>query len=491
MIEVVKRLVKHSGIYALGVVLSKSVGFLMIPVYTRLLAPRDYGVLELLDLVLFFAGILAAMGIHPAVFRFYTAYESEQDKKEVIGTALLYNISLSFLVSLALFSFAPVFAQAVLGSSSFAPFIRIVSFTLFFSNLCDVPLAYWRAQGRTILFVCVGLGRTVVSLSLIVLFLVGFKWGVQGVLYANALANGIAGLALSAVVISAVPTRIVVPKLREMVRYGLPIVPSYVVSFLLVFSDRIFLRHYASLTDVGVYSLGYKLAGIVTVLVGGPFSMTWAWQQFELAKRKDGREMYAKIQVYQLLVAVTIGLGVSVFAKDVLRVMTTEPYWGAAHIVPLIVLSCILGDTRGVVISGILVQRATHYLPLIGVVSAITNLVLNYVLISRYKAMGAAVATLLSYAVHLALTYCVAQRVYFVPYQYVRNAAVLASGTAIYLLSTLSDFHLLASLLVDFVLVVSFLGVAFTVLSADERQVFRQLGVSIAQRFGLLRIKAG
>jgi len=490
MIEVVKRLVKHSGIYALGVVLSKSVGFLMIPLYTHLLAPRDYGVLELLDLVLFFAGILAAMGIHPAVFRFYTAYESEQDKKEVIGTALLYNISLSFLVSLALFSFAPVFAEAVLGSSSFAPFVRIVSFTLFFSNLCDVPLAYWRAQGRTVLFVCVGLSRTVVSLSLIVLFLVGFKWGVQGVLYANALANGIAGLALSAVVISAVPKRIIVPKLREMLRYGLPIVPSHVISFILVFSDRFFLRHFASLTDVGVYSLGYKLAGIVSVLVSGPFSMTWSWQQFELAKREDGRRMYAKIQVYQLLVAAFFGLGVSVFAKDILRIMTTEAYWGAAHVVPLIVLSYILADIRGVVISGILVERVTHYLPLVGVVSAITNLALNYVLISRYKAMGAAVATVLSYAVHLAVTYCVAQHVYRVPYEYARDAIALGTAALLYLLSTLHGFSLAGSVAVNLVLLLLFCAVSLRLLNRDERKMVWQLGLKIVQKLRPLSTRA-
>jgi glycosyltransferase involved in cell wall biosynthesis len=71
MKEEIGRLVKHTGIYGLGTILSRSVGFLLIPLYTRFLTPADYGVLELLDLTMFFSGIFCMMGISAAVFRFY------------------------------------------------------------------------------------------------------------------------------------------------------------------------------------------------------------------------------------------------------------------------------------------------------------------------------------------------------------------------------------------------------------------------------------
>src|SRR5438552_3669356 len=95
----VRKLVKHSGIYGLGVVATKAVGFLMIPVYTRFLAPHDYGVLELLDLLLFFSSTIASTGIYGAVFRFYAAYEDEREKKEVIAAALFYTAGVSLLAA--------------------------------------------------------------------------------------------------------------------------------------------------------------------------------------------------------------------------------------------------------------------------------------------------------------------------------------------------------------------------------------------------------
>lgn len=476
------RFAKHTTIYALGVVLSKAVGFLMIPVYTRLLQPRDYGVLEMLDLVVFFSGLFAATGIYSAVFRFYAAFEREEDKKEVIATALLYNGVLSAVVTLAIICFASQIAGAVLGSTSYSPFVRIVAITLFFSNLSEVPLAYWRAQARTTLFVAVSFTRTLVALSLNIIALVLLRWGVQGVLLANLCTNVIAGLALFGVVAAQVPRRIISSKLKEMLRYGIPIVPSYLVSFLLTFSDRFFLRHFASLSVVGVYSLGYKLAGVLAVLVSGPFSMAWSWQQFELAQEEKGPQVYAKIQTYRLFVSLFIGLGISVFARDVLKIMTTQPYWSAYQVVPLITLSYILSDVRSVVLTRILVKKATHYLPLVGLGTAVANALLNYFFISRYMAMGAAIATVLSYAVHLILTYVVAQRVQPVPYEYGRSALMLGTATVIYLASTLHNFQLVGSTLVNTAGLFLFLLISFKLLDLEERKMLRQATRAVARR---------
>ena len=129
------KVIKHSGIYAIGVVLSKGISFFLIPVYTHFLTPRDYGILELLDLLIFFTTNLSAMGIYAAVFRFYAAYESEQDKKEVIATALLYTAAGSLIFTAGLEFFAPTVAGLILRRPDLAPYVRIVALTFLLSNL--------------------------------------------------------------------------------------------------------------------------------------------------------------------------------------------------------------------------------------------------------------------------------------------------------------------------------------------------------------------
>ncbi len=482
MIEELKRLVKHSGIYGVGVLLSKCVGFLMIPVYTRFLAPADYGLLELLDLITFFAGIFAAMGIHSAVFRFYSAYEKEEDKREVISTALLYYCGASVALMAVMMAAAGPIAQVVLGSSAHAHLVRLVSITLLFSNLAEVPQAYWRVRERTVLFSVVGLLRAVVGAGLLALALAGLKWGVLGALYANLATSVLFGTAMFAATLRQVPLRVVGDKLRAMLAYGAPLIVQSIGSFVLVFSDRFFLRHFSDLDQVGVYSLGYKLASIVSIVVSGPFAFVWQWQQFELAKREDGKQIQAKIQTYQVVVSLLLGLGVALFARDALRIIAPASYWGAAAVVPLIVLSYVLNDIRTVVLSGVLVQKVTHYLAWIAAVVALANLALNYVLIPGWLAMGAAVATVLSYALSLVLCYVAAQRVYHVDYEYGRNALALGGAAVVYMVSTRVDLSLLPSLGVNAALWLAYLAGMYLMFSREERAIFRTLGAKIAER---------
>jgi len=466
MLREVSRIAKHTGIYGLGVVLSKSVGFILIPLYTHYLKPADYGTLELLDLIAFLASNFCSLGVFSAVFRFYAAYDHEQDKKEVISTALLFITGLSLLISLTMIVLAPRIAAAVFGNASYAHLVRVTSLTLFFSNLTEVPLAYWRMRERSVLFVMVGLLRTGVGAGMMVTAVAVLQKGVLGAVYAGCISNALFGLATSGVILLEIPRRIVSSKLKEMLKYGLPIVPWALNLYVLAFADRFFLRHFGTLGDVGVYALGYKLAMIVSLLVSGPFAMLWQWHQFELAKQKDAKTLYARIQLYVLLASAFVALGVALFAKDVVR----------------IALCYVLENVRAVVMSGILVKQATRSLIWIGAVVASSNLLLNYVLISRYMAMGAAVATLLSYVLNLALCHHSAQGVYPVRYDYARNALALGAAGLICLASQWIELPLLPSILLNTSLMLLYAVIAAWILNQEERTMFQQIGVAIASR---------
>lgn len=489
MVKDIGRLIKQSGIFGVGTVLSKTVGFLMIPVYTRYLTPSDYGVLELLDLILFFATNIAGMGIFAAVFRFYSAATTEEEKKEVVSTALISSACFFLAATALLILGAGAVSNLAFGSARFATLVRIVALTLFFSSLTEVPMAYVRAKEKVVLFVCIGFARTILGVLTLVLFLVVLKWGVEGAVYANLLTNAVTGLALSVAVLMQVPKKVIWLKLREMLTFGAPLVPWSINMFVLTFADRFFLRHYGDLGDVGIYALAYKLAMIMTVLVSIPFNLVWQWQQFELAKREDAKEIYARVTTYLLLAAVIVGLGIAVMAKDVLRIMTPPSYWGAAGVVPIIVLSYVLSALRLVVVSGIYVHKVTRRLILIAITSTSSNLLLNWLLIPRYLVMGAAIATVLSYTLNLILCYQQSQRFFSVPYEYLRNTATLGLATAIYLLSTVPDLGLAPSLALNLLLVLIFLGIALRILNREDRGVMYQLALSVTAnlRRGLAR----
>ena len=483
MVKDIGRLIKQSGVFGVGTVLSKAVGFFMIPVYTRFLAPSDYGVLELLDLILFLAANLAGMGIYTAVFHFYAGAKSEEEKKEVISTALLASAAFFALCMLVMILSAGTISRLAFGTAALTRLVRIVSFTLFFSSLTEVPMAYWRARERVILFVCIGLARTLLAVLTLSFFLVVLKWGVEGAVYANLLTNGIAGALLFGVVLAQGPKKLDRTRLKELLAYGAPLVPWGINMFILTFSDRFFLRYYGNLGEVGIYALAYKLAMILAFLVNVPFSMMWQPQQFELAKRGDAKIVFAKVQTYLLVISVLVGLGIAVMAKDVLRILTPPSYWPAARLVPLILVSYVLSAVGLVEASGIYVRRVTRYLAPTGLFVAVANLLLNYVLISRYLAMGAAIATALSYACNVLLCHFIAQRVFPVRHAYERHGLILGWATLLYLVSTLNHFGVALSMTVNTIILFAFLVLPYMMFREDRREIFEYVALSLAQRF--------
>lgn len=484
MLEELRRLLRNSGIYVVGIVISKALGFIMIPIYTRYLAPRDYGTLEILDLILYSTAIIAAMGINGAIFRFYSMYESERDKKEVVATAALYMTALAVVVSGLIILFAVPIARATLGADSFAPLVRIMACVLLFSNMTEVPLSYWRAKEQQGTFFIASVSRTVVGAAALAIALAGFKAGVKGALYANLFTNALAGIGFSAVAMWDLPKRVVWVKLGQMLRYGLPLVPTSLASFILVYSDRFFLRHFGTLGEVGVYALGYKLAMVLPLVINVPFQLVWQWQQFELAKREDAQHIYARMGKYILLVSVFFGLGLSLLSKEVIEVLTPQSYWSAYRIVPLIALCYVFDAIRNVVISGMYLQKDTRHLAAVTVPVALLDLALNYLLISRFLAMGAAVATLVAYATNLFACLIVAQRLYKIPYEYARSAIALFSAVAMYLAADALKLPLVLSLLLKVALLGSFLWICTRLLHPDELAMARDIGGSVARKLG-------
>ena len=83
MLSELKKLSKHTLIYGTGILLGKAIGFFLIPLYTHYLTPRDYGILELLDLTGYIMGEFFGMGLSESILRYYPYYSEEKDKKAV------------------------------------------------------------------------------------------------------------------------------------------------------------------------------------------------------------------------------------------------------------------------------------------------------------------------------------------------------------------------------------------------------------------------
>jgi O-antigen/teichoic acid export membrane protein len=457
MFEEMKSVAKHFLVYGLGNILTRIVGFILIPVYTHYLTTSEYGTLELLELTTYIAGMFLALGISQSLMRFYYDSEDPQRRREVVSTALfsIWGISLFAVVWFLVFS--PQVSLFVFKKSDNAGLFRIIFWTLMFSLASEIPLSFIRTQQKSVFYTIISLCRLIVSLGLNITFIVGLGWGVRGIVLSGLISNGIASLYLSFYTIRQVGISFSGRRLKEMITYGLPYIPGGVGMFVLNFVDRFFLQRFTSLSEVGIYSLGYKFGMIINPLVTDPFFSIWRPKMFELAKREDAKDIYSIMFTYFLFLEIFLGLGISVLIRDVLRIISGPEYQSAYKVVPLILLSYILWGGYFHVQVGILLEKKTQHIAYIVAISALSNLLLNFLLIPRYGIWGAALATLTSFGIMFILNYIISNRIYYVKYQFGRVAKLLALAVVLYLVSLgIHANSLFTSLLLKTFLVLSF-----------------------------------
>ena len=152
------------------------------------------------------------------------------------------------------------------------------------------------------LFVTINVVKLVALLSLNILFVVHLRLGIEGVLASSIITTSVSAFGLTFYLLRRAGIRFSIETFRHMVEFGSPMVLWSVGIFILVFSDRFFLNHYASTSAVGIYSLAYKFAFMLSALAPVPFQTMWDVQRFEIAKQPNAARIYARVFLYMNLV---------------------------------------------------------------------------------------------------------------------------------------------------------------------------------------------
>jgi O-antigen/teichoic acid export membrane protein len=413
-----KQLGRHVLIYGLGLVLSRAVSFLMLPIYTRFLTPADYGAMELIQMTLDVISIAAGAQLALGMFRYYHMTDDRREKEAVISTALV-ALGISYaMVAIATYAGSGFLSNLVFGSDRLAGLIRIASLNLACQSLLIVPLAYARLKDRSTLFVTANALKLVVGVGLNLLFLVHMGMGIKGIFLSSLIANILVGGWLTIMVLREVGLRISRTASRNLLRYGVPLIAMHLANFIITFSDRYFLQAAGNPTVVGLYTLAYVFGFMLAMIGYMPFETVWEPKRFEIARQHNRDEMYARAFVYLNVLLISAAVGIALFAGDLLRVMSAPAFHSAADIVPILLIAYILQGWTGMQNVGILIREKTEYLAAAHWAGAATALLLFYLLIPRYMQWGAAAAASIAFFVRYVLVYAISQKLWPVRYRW-------------------------------------------------------------------------
>jgi O-antigen/teichoic acid export membrane protein len=431
----IKQLAKASATYGLGSVLVRALTFLLLPVYTRHLAPADYGIIAVAVTIASILGAIMPIGLHGAVARFYYQVETDAERRRVNGTLWLAVAASALVMSLLLDLIgAPVF-RVLVPNVPFHPYLRLAIWTACLTSLGLVPLAMLQVQERARLYVVLSTGSAAATLALVAYLVVFRGWGARGYLI-----GGLCGAALAAVAYVVVALRIITPgidlaHLRAALIYSVPLVPHAIASWVLELSDRAVLARFVPLSDVGVYSLGYQLGAAVGLLTAA-FTSAWVPVLFRGLAKNDpavDREL-SRLGTYFVVGLVFCCLGSALLAEPVLGYVLAPAYHDAYRVTLWIVGAYVLGGLYILPIGLLFWQKTTWLIPLITVTAGSVNVALNLLFVPRFGYMTAAWSTLVSNAVMLLMAWQLARRRYAFPYEYRRMGLTLASALGLFII---------------------------------------------------------
>lgn len=475
MSEQLKKLGRHTLVYTAGIVIGKVASFVMLPVYTRFLTPADYGVIELLGMTIDVIGMVTGIGLVTGVFKFYFEENDPAGKKALISTAALAVVALAAATSLVGLALAPELSRLIFGSLTNLHYLRWYFLLYLLQNFEYVPLLLMRAENRSVFFVTVNTMKLAAMLSLNILFVVYFRMGIEGVLASSIITSAAVAIGLTGFLIRRVGIGFSIEKFRRMLLFGGPLVPWMLGNFVLVFSDRFFLNHYIDTSTVGIYSLAYKFAFLLSAFAYIPFETVWSSQRFEVAKQPDAPEIYARVFLYLNVILGGVGLMVALFVRDFLSVMSAPGFLSAYRLVPLLLAAQIMFTWSGHWNLGIVISGRTKVLGIGAVVLVPLTLILNYLLIPRFGMYGAAWATIAAYTTRFLWIYWFAQNYYPIKYRWSEMAKLYAIlGVAVALGFVHHPEQLILSISWSLSLLVTSLGLVYTlVLPARDRIALR------------------
>jgi O-antigen/teichoic acid export membrane protein len=337
------------------------------------------------------------------------------------------------VAALVMLGLAWPLATVLLGGGGSWPLIALIGLINLVDTVNLLPLSFLRAERRPAPYVVMAFVRAVLGSALIVVLVVVCDLGVAGVLLGSltaAAATGIIGLLLLQ------RNRRLSPRLDRslafhMLGFALPLVPASVAGWTLNLSDRYVIAAIDGRTAVGVYSAGYTVGLAINALAIAPFTLAWGAAYWEIARAGDARPVIARTLTGFITLAVFAAVGLSALSTDLFRWFLTPEFEAGRFVTPFSAFGYVLFGAYTIGTTGLNLQSQTRRLPLILGGVAAANVAANTLLVPPLGYMGAAIATLLSYTALALVGGMVSQRVFQVPWELGRVAALLTLGLAL------------------------------------------------------------
>lgn len=435
-------LLKDAALYGIAGALNRVSKILLVPIVAKAYSAEIYGAFDALNVYLYAGAVLTILGLNSAVVIVGTADGRAATKAGLRGpasTSFRLVVLNTLLVAGALAAAPAWWSQVFLGDSRFSSTVLWAAASLPASAILLYTLSLLQWSRQRARYIAVSVGSAALTVGLTWYAAIHTDRGLDGFFIANLIGQGIGAVAGLAAVFDLINDRFDRALLRSLTAIGLPFAVIAIAGTLMPSIDRFFLVRLHSLTEVGLYGIGQKIAALTALALAG---FQAAWGPFAFARRDhpDKSNLFARIFLLAAVAAVWLSLALTIAGPTLTRIAATSAYMPAAIFVGPLALSAGLGSVFVVVAIGSVMEgRSLHNLTAYVLGLAVTILA-NLLFGAMHLApLAIAWANVLGQAVAVTTMAVLSQRVHPLPYPFIRGALIVAVGAvAIPLLTTIA-----------------------------------------------------
>src|SRR5579885_3217443 len=324
-----RRLARHSAVYGVGGLVSRILATILLPLYTHYLPTGSFGRVEIVTAATAVLAILLQLGVASAFFRFYFDAKEPREKLTVVRTSFWFTMVMATVGLVIGLVFATQLGRW-LGLGYDPWLVRAGAVGLWAQTNYQQLTNLFRVEERSTAFAIASVTNVLVTVAAMVVFVAVFHWGAIGLVVGNFTGTLVVYIALLAYRTEQLGLEWDRRLLRDMQRFGMPLVPSALALWAINFVDREFVVWYKGLGEAGVYSAAVKIASIITFVMIA-FRTAWPAFAYSIEDDREARRTYSFVLTYLLALAFWAALALGALAPWWVRLLTARASYFRAH----------------------------------------------------------------------------------------------------------------------------------------------------------------
>lgn len=405
-----KKLIGNMVFYALADLVGKGLHFILLPLYTAFLSTADYGIQNMITSFNAVMNYIMLLCLDSAALRFYSEYSQDEKKiKRFYGTAMTIVCGFTVTVITTCLVLNNILQEYVFKGISFVPYVLLGLAILMFNVVFNLHsrMLEARQEGGKVATVSI---VSIITSTVVTLIMIGaFKLGALGVLVATLITS--IGTVMFAI-IDIIKNKMITPCFdkrlaREMLSYSLPLIPHQISGYLAALIGRIFLNTTGSLEVVGVYSIATQFSSIVDTFQDAASRAFRPWLFASLNSNQGvNKQRIRSISDTLMCGYMVIAVGMGLFSQEIILVMTSDDYYGAWKVIPILVVAVSIRSIYYFYFGQCLYYKSiAKYIFIASITANISNVVAAALLVPKIGMYGSAIASIISIIINSGIIY--------------------------------------------------------------------------------------